>query len=436
MFVLISLFCFLFSYYSIAVNKRWYCPSGLFSSFWGILIFLSGLRLYGVIETPLSVYLLVFLGVSSFFLGCWFVDSNWTITCSNRQVLNVRLYKIAVLVCVCSLYLNILFIFRFISSGFDLHFIYSVMASIGEGNNENLSHLYDAKLLMLQQFVGYPLLFVLVPISIVEYINTKNKEYLLVAIVLSLLRFLFDIRRTYLVILIVFIVLFVVIRRKEYNLNFFTLDFFQNKLTRKQRTIIFVSLMFTTVAFSWLSSARRGNEADSYSLFSNFYYYYVGSLPYFGRRLSLLNDIDFTYGLTSFRGLFSPLFGLLGLLGFSKPEILQLANDNVNSLHNVVLLISNNHKFNSYATSFFEFYLDGGWVGVAVFSFLFGCYSQQLFKKSSLFCCERYMWKYALFVSIFIYFSVLHFNGSVVCYIWPFIIEKFFYSRECYDLEN
>ena len=179
-----------------------------------------------------------------------------------------------------------------------------------------------------------------------------------------------------------------------------------------------------------MSSARRGDEGgEDYSLASNFYYYYVGSLPYFSKRLDSITDIQYTYGLTSFRRLFSPIFAGLNILGMDKPHIFEIVNDNINSLHSTIEYISKDHMFNSYATCFFEFYLDFGFLGIVLIPFVFGFYAQRLFRNVITSKCNRDVWKYSLFVSLFIYLSVLHFNGVVVCYIWPFIIERLFYKR-------
>lgn len=419
----ICMFGAIISYYC---DKRLYSPLVLFASFWSIILFLSGLELYNIYPVSFYALVIVVVGTICFTIGGGFAKKK---SYCNICILNKRVYKWAVIVCVCALYLNISFIFAFVSSGFDIHYIYTIMANISGGEENELSGLYDPKLEILQQFIGYPLLYTIVPISIVEYISTKEKQYLIVAVFLSLVRFLFDFRRTYIVIIFVFILFVYIIRnrkrmypsklKKEYKLSF------------KKKILLCCVVLMIAAVFSILSSARKGDEgAEDYSLFSNFYYYYVGSMPYLSARISSLHDFDFTYGLTSFRGLFSPLFSVLNVFGADKPQLITLANENVNSLHNTVLYISKNHPFNSYATCFFEFYLDGGMLGVIIISFLFGYYAEFLFQNMMANKTNRYIVKYAFFVSLFLYLSVLHFNGVVVCYIWPFILERYFYKKQ------
>lgn len=422
-----SLFCFFGFMLSYARDRSFYSPTVLFALFWTLLLLLSGFQFYGIYAASFTAISLIVIGVVCFLVGGCFVWKQNNSTKYNYE-LNEQVYNIAVIICFCGLFLNISFLFAFASSGFDINYIYTIMASIAGGEETELSDLYDPKLLILQQFIGYPLLYTIVPISIVEYVSTKRKKYLIIAISLSLIRFLFDFRRTYIVIIIVFLLFVFLIRRTELIKNKSLNNI--KKLGFRKKLLIGVSVIAIIFIFTLISSARRGdNESDEYSLASNFYYYYVGSIPYFSLRLDSIPNINYTLGFTSFRGLISPFIALVGFLGINKPYLMELANQNVASLHDTVLNITNTHPFNSYATCFFEFYLDGGIIGVIVISLIFGFYAQSLYADVRTNKSNRFTVKYALFVSIFLYLSVLHFNGVVVCYIWPFILERFFYKR-------
>lgn len=417
-----SVICFMGGGISYLRKGRFCSPIVMFALFWAILLFLSGLELYGIYPSSTFSVSLITIGTLSFIIGGSLSNAHIT---NYKYELNKRLYKIAVFVCLLSLYLNISFIAAFVSSGFDIHSIYSVMANMVDGDDTELLHLYDPKLVILQQFIGYPLLYILVPISIVEYITKKEKSYLIIAILLSLIRFLFDFRRTYIVIIVVFILFVLIIRKIRNRKN--SPQF--NNLSFGKKLFIACIVLSLVAGFILLSSSRRGDDGDEYSLVSNFYYYYVGSIPYFSGRLDSIQQLEYTFGLTSFRGVFSPVFAFFELLGFDKPYLMEIANQNVNSLHNTVMLISKDQLFNSYATCFLEFYLDGGIIGVVVISLLFGHYAESLYLNVRTNNSNRYITKYALFVSIFLFMSVLHFNGVVVCYIWPFFLERFFYKR-------
>lgn len=421
-----TIICLFIGILAFKKDKRLYSPLGLFASFWALLLFLSLFRFYGLFSTSPQAYSVVLLGVVCYGAGCLVVNGKGAVRYDNKQNLSNKAYNIALFVCLVSLVLNFQIIAKTALSGFNVSQLYYMMANTVSGEETELSSLYNTNLVRLQQFVGYPLLYLLVPISIVEFLETKKKKYLYVGIGLSLLRFLVDIRRTYLVIIAVFVFFLILIRRKE----LWDKKIQMPKMSKGRKILLYIGCIVLAYGFASLSSARRGGEGEEYSLASNFYYYYVGSLPYLGQRLEALSNIDYTFGFTSFRGFWAPIFSTLGLIGFNEPHAMTVATTNVNDLHNVVMLITQTHNFNSYATCFFEFFLDGGYIGVAIISFLFGYYSQQLFRKTVTYKTNRYMWKFAFFLSLFIYLSVLHFNGVVVCYIWPFIIERWLYSNK------
>lgn len=428
----ICAFLSLYGYIHIG-QKKLYSPLFVFSLFWSVLTFLSELRLFELYETSSIAYLCVILGMVGFAVGCHIAHARRNIKESRNQTLSVFKFNFLLIVCLGALVLNFQVISKFLTSGFDVSIVYYTMAANSDGEETEMSSLFNENLLRLQQFVAYPLLYTIVPISIAEYLETKKKYYLWIAIFLSLVRFLFDIRRTYIVILAIFIIIFLMIRRSK----LISMKIDLPKFSFKTKFKIFLGLSAITILFTILSSARRSEDDlnGKYSFAENFYFYYVGSLPYFGQRLDQINNSDYTLGLTSFRGFFSPIFAVTKLFGADNPDLMEISTENINSLHNISLLITPSHKSNSYATCFFEFFLDGGYIGVFFFSFLFGCYSQHLFEKAERFKMRRDMWKYAYFASLYIFLSVLHFNGAVVCYLWPFIIESLFYKKNSYKGE-
>lgn len=420
-----SFICFLLSFLLYNRDKRIYSPGVLFVSFWGILIFLSTLQLYGIHETSDHAYIIVVLGVVFFSIGT-ICGNNIKIPTNYVYSLNNKFYKYCIIVCLLALILNIQIIYKYIISGFGLDMIYSAMAATTDGADTELSSLYNTNLVRVQQYIGYPLLFAIVPISIAEYISTKKKKFLYVALLLSSLRFFIDLRRTYLVIIVVFVIFLLLVRTIELN-NKIRLP----KLSFRRKILILFVITGLAISFSYFSVARRGDVIqEEYSLASNFYYYYVGSLPYLSHRLELLNNVEYTFGITAFRGFFSPIYAVLGGLGLLDTSLMEIADSNINSLHHTVLLISDTHSFNSYATCFFEFYLDGNFLGVIIISFLFGLYAQKLFKQMLAFKNNRFMFKYSLFCSLYIYLSVLIFSAAIVCYIWPFILERVMYRKK------
>lgn len=417
-----SLF-FLITFLSYLRDKRWYAPSVLFPLFWAILALLSLFRFYNLFDTSNLAYFYVFIGVISYVVGCMMGNGIKLDKRETLKTLDKKRLKIAMILCLVGILLNFQIIINTLVNGIDFFSLYTMMTLASGGEDTEISSLYNSNLLILQQFVGYPILYMLMPICAAEYFESKEKKYLLIAILLCFLRFMVDLRRAIIVVFVSFIFFYLIIRWREVRKKML----YRRKLTFKKKLFICSIIIIIVTGYSFISYLR-GGEDDGYSILSEFYFYYVGCFPYFTRRLELLGDLNYTLGFTSFRGLFAPFFSILSLATGSKPELFELATQNVSSLSAIALEIAPDANYNSYATCFFEFYLDGGVLGIVFFSFIFGMYSHYLFRKLIVFKTNRSMWVYAYFVAIFIYLSVLHFNGLVICYIWPFIIERFLYT--------
>lgn len=411
---------------SFYIDRRIFSASGCFSALWAVLILCSELRLFDLYETSDLAYFLITLGVVSFAAGSMIMRKIKVIAKQSSNTIDQTVYNALVVVCLIGLTYNIQVIATYITSGFDIKRIYLIMAQTVGGEETVLTSLRNTSLERLQQYIGYPLLYTLVPVSIAAYFREKQTKYLMVAGGLSIIRFVFDFRRTYLVIMAAYIVILALMEMKRINLSYW--------VTSKLKRRLWAGIAFFLVAYFLISSQRRSANEESYSFIKNLYFYYVGSIPYFSRRLAMLHTYEYTFGMTSLRGFFAPIIAVFGLLGFSEPQIMTIALKNIESLHNVVLYITPTHRFNSYATLFLQFFFDGGIIGVVVLSFALGSCACYLYKRAIRYNSVRDNFRYAYFFSMFIILSVLHFNGVVVCYIWPFIIERFLFSSEDYNL--
>ena len=90
-----------------------------------------------------------------------------------------------------------------------------MMARTVGGEETLLTNTYSHVEEIMQQYIGYPLLYMLVPMSILMYFEKRKSKYLIVAIGLFLIRFLVDFRRTYLVNIIIFVVIIAFIESKK-----------------------------------------------------------------------------------------------------------------------------------------------------------------------------------------------------------------------------
>ena len=100
------------------------------------------------------------------------------------------------------------------------------------------------------------------------------------------------------------------------------------------------------------------------------------------------------------------------------------------SLHSITTYVSPNQSYNTYATIFYEFYADGGWIGVILCSLIFGYVSGVYYRRYVNEKSLRNIVNYGFFLSMFILFSNIHINSIVICYVWPLVLERFLYRRK------
>lgn len=105
------------------------------------------------------------------------------------------------------------------------------------------------------------------------------------------------------------------------------------------------------------------------------------------------------------------------------------ASDALASLHNIVYSVADDQRFNSYATAFYEFYIDGGIIGIilgsAIFGWLGGKYYSDYKNTHSLMSCL----KLGYFISIFLLFSMLQISSIINYLIWPLILCPIIFKR-------
>ena len=153
---------------------------------------------------------------------------------------------------------------------------------------------------------------------------------------------------------------------------FFTLVFclyinrkkISSKLKSKFKKVIIVIAILPVLA-----TLERGSD----TLFS-IYTYYCGSFQYLSQSLQFkaLEFNEHLWGLASFQGFIKPIFGILQILGFPKPEELQKASDFILTAQTTVYDIAPNCPMNYFFTSFGYAYKDGGVIGVILIHFIFG----------------------------------------------------------------
>lgn len=150
---------------------------------------------------------------------------------------------------------------------------------------------------------------------------------------------------------------------------FLAVSFMRGKkisLSRRSRFIIALLVVVIILGFVVISNGR-----GTTSFISLFYIYIVGCIPNLSIRLqgSAVDPV----GLTSIYGFFHAPITIINV--FLHSELLSSIRDSMSQLVEYTqqkALIGSGVSFNAFVTPFYFFYLDGGWTGNVVLSFLFG----------------------------------------------------------------
>lgn len=133
----------------------------------------------------------------------------------------------------------------------------------------------------------------------------------------------------------------------------------------KRKIIIFSAVIVLVFIYATI---ERGSK-----ILESFYTYYCGSLTYFSSALSNTGLFaESTVGFSSIQGLIRPVEGVLELLGIENSSYFQAADDFIMGVQYYTVHITPNNYMNYFITCFGYFFKDFGWLGIILFSSIYG----------------------------------------------------------------
>ena len=112
-----------------------------------------------------------------------------------------------------------------------------------------------------------------------------------------------------------------------------------------------------------------------------------------------------------------------------QASVLNDANTYLEFLHSHLLRISPEKNYNSFATCFFQFYCDGGIIGIVLLSFLYGYYAQHIFEKMVILKSKRAESAYVFFFANILMLSFVNMETVLALNFWPLVLVKFLYPN-------
>lgn len=258
----------------------------------GIYSFLAQFELYGLTGISSYAFLIVFIGIISFFVGYY----SFRLIGKNSKGMIVKFELIEVtreLNIIFNILLIISFIVLLITSstsltlllqGYTLHDIRYVVG---------MDRFSSGVINILYSYVAKPFTILLIPISAYYFFKEqRNTKYLLLAFILITMNVITDGGR--------FIVLYIII---NYTIAFFMLKKPKEYKFKIKRNISFYLLVLFSFSFIiYITVAREVSISETA------YVYLVGALPHLSYRLEVFGDLNYsyTYGFSSLLGIIRP----------------------------------------------------------------------------------------------------------------------------------
>ena len=342
-------------------------PASVFLFEWALVVYLASLRLYNLIDISTKAYIFVLIGVVSFFIGSLFADN---LRSSKNRV--GRVYEIdyarmniaSIVIIVFSLF-RILFILKLLSGGFSWWEI-RLMSTSGEGGVGTLKG--GNVSMFIHDCIIAPLMYLIVPTLFAELlIGARNKKFMILSMIAMMCYSISTVSRAVWAFSVLYILFIVLLYRKKYSLS--------RKVKRMMKYGILIIILLCVIIYR--ITLMRNTEAD---IFTNMYAYITGCMPLLTLHLDEVTSSIRTYGAMSLNGFLYPMFFVLNYLHIlSYPDAFVDAQFVKNSLE-VFMPLSPHITMNAYVTLFYYFYIDFGYFGIALGSFVFGYLCMKSYK--------------------------------------------------------
>lgn len=408
----------------LLLNKKYFLnPISLFSILVGITHILSSMRLYNLIETTKTVYIMAIIGEIGVILGAFLANKSIIITVKKFKIKNLE--KFSYLIKENKIFkLMIIFVFLFelyrlytiyplLVSGANLDYIRAVQfGQTINGINYNADFLYT--------YVCEPLIYLLIPICIICFCNQNTiiikKRYCVIFFITLIIEALTSGGgRMILISFIIQVVIILYYIYKDQGIRF--------KVSKKMKRILFF-IGIILIFFIIYMTLNRGN--GELKIIKTLYYYFVGGIPNTGLHLNDFNN-NYTYGLVFFSSLLRPVFLIMEyIFGFTS-SLYEIAINIPTVLAENITNIGNG-EFNSFVTIFYYFYHDGGYIAVFLCSIIYGYFIQKIMKNYLLHKNYEYL---VLLILIFTSITYVTIRYSYI-YIYNFMSLIYWYF--CFKL--
>lgn len=390
--------------------KNWINPISIFSGLFLIIITLYSYHFYGLHYASDQALKCIFMGSISFSIGGLLriflfnkKKRNKNFILEKMDATNYNLVLMMNIIVLIIVIFMLPWVIKMLRSGYSFSYIHIVW----DTEESSLAMLPGYALFVFQYIVRPWIVALPTVFSVILYADDKSRKRFIVLVLSA-----------------VDILLYSVISGGRGGLVFLLLQVFLAalllgktiKLTWKYRIGIIIIIIMATVLFLKIESARGGDAIRT------FYVYVCGCVPFLSKKLDYVKyafNNRLFYGTMTTYGfvrIVKPIFIRMGLFTtFFNEHILAFDTQGRE-------VIGKNLSYNAFVTPFYYFYNDFGYLGVCLFSFIYGYISVKirdiLYKTRSLRSFAMYLFVlFGLVTSMIRFQFVFYINVIALIYI-------------------
>lgn len=393
-------------------------PALAFMGIWLLTIYLSKLRLYGLLDVSNDIYNVLINGYYSFFIG-YLVARLYSISpvrfriskkISKGNNSTIRYSFIYILAIVCIIYFipNTLVAGKSLLSGTSLGNI-RVIAQNSTGSSSIMNMIYN--------LVVLPSATALEVIAVADFwVGKKGKKLFYLNLVVILMRCVSDGGRTPLFNFAIYMIVGYVVLPK-------TDKMFVYRYIKKKKKLLYL-YGGIGICLLMIMTFSRASRSELESVLRQLYFYFSMSPVLFSRWKSIVDSVDInTYGLTSLNGVFfTGMYLLRNMFGLPYPELLMNSYNLISQTDSIWQTIAQGGiHANAYVSAYWFFYVDGRKFGIILGMFLYGLVvSNTFFNLNKEFNIVRYSVYLLLYQGLF--FSFIRFPFAKMYYVLGLVI--------------
>jgi len=405
------------------MEKSWVNLLTFFSLMWAVIVFSASLELYGMNSVSWRPYVLIGLGVISFTVGYsifyhhpfrFSFGHNKKHNCTDYIFRN-RLFSILIIVTFFVWLILACRTLQLLYTGVS----YSYIRDIYGGLNEKYSLIQNRYIDTIIKLFFVPSVYIIMVKTIYSFFSKKFKWYVYaISIVLLITYCLSTGSRQILFILMIQLMFMLFLKHNNHRIF---------NISKKMKTRIAI-LIYVAIIGIIAITVNRPTRSQNIVWTHNMSYYAYCSLPVpmADYWMSVIDYEKFrSHGVAFFRGVLS----LLSRLPIPFPSEYYNISDIISTCANTYVPMFGTKTYNAFLSVFFYFYMDFGYIGVIVFSAIYGIITASIYRNFKIYTNEFTSVLFLIFI-ISIIKSFARWEFAQADYIMMFILLRLLYKKD------